>query len=91
MTTPTGIEAEVCADCYNVTIGGVKADPYRILEAYQIMHPAHQHALKKLLRAGRSHKTLDEDIAETIQSLVRWQEMRLEDLQEILTEHALTQ
>ena len=49
-------------DPYAATIGGVKADPYRILLAYNITHPAQQHALKKLLRAGRSHKPLAQDI-----------------------------
>jgi hypothetical protein len=65
--------------CYDITIGGVKADPYRIMLAYGITHPAQQHALKKLLRAGQSHKPIEQDIAETIASLHRWLEMIEED------------
>lgn len=64
---------------YAAKIGGQKADPYRILLAYRITHPAQQHAIKKLLRAGRSHKTLDQDITEVIQSLERWREMMAEE------------
>jgi hypothetical protein len=64
---------------YRVTVGGVKLDPYRVLDAYRITHPAQQHAIKKLLRAGRSHKGLDEDIVEVIQTLERWREMLAED------------
>lgn len=67
------------AEVYAVTIAGIKLDPYRILDAYEITHPAHQHAGKKLLRAGRSHKTLREDIAEIISTLRRWLEMIDED------------
>lgn len=67
------------SDCYNIQYKGVKLDPYRIMLAYGITHPAHQHALKKLLRAGRSHKTMHEDIEEVIESLKRWQEMIRED------------
>ena len=64
---------------YSKTIGDVKADPYRILLAYNIIHPAHQHAVKKLLRCGTSHKTLAQDIQETIDTLERWKEMIAED------------
>lgn len=64
---------------YSVTIGGQKADPYRILQAYGITSPAQGHAIKKLLRAGRSHKTLEEDISEVILTLERWKEMLRED------------
>lgn len=66
---------------YGITIGGKKADPYRILLAYNITHPAQQHAIKKLLRAGRSHKPLATDISEVIETLQRWQEMIKEDAQ----------
>jgi hypothetical protein len=65
---------------YNRQYRGVKLDPYRILSIYGIEHPAHQHALKKLLRAGRSHKELAKDISEVIETLKRWQEMIEEDL-----------
>jgi len=58
---------------------GVRIDPYRILLQYGITHPAHQHALKKLLRAGRSVKSQLQDIDEVISSLERWKQMIVED------------
>lgn len=64
---------------YGIRIGGVKADPYRILLAYGITHPAQQHLVKKALRAGRSHKTIEQDIDEMIITLQRWREMIAED------------
>lgn len=64
---------------YRFTFRGVKLDPYRIMAIYGIEHPAHQHALKKLLRAGRSIKSLAQDIDEVILSLNRWKEMLDED------------
>lgn len=64
---------------YAVTYKGILIDPYRILHQYGITHPAQQHAIKKLLRAGRSHKQLRRDIQETIQTLERWTEMMDQD------------
>ena len=58
---------------------GVKIDIYRVLERFGINHPAQQHAIKKLLRAGNGAKSLDQDIAEVVETLERWQEMRKED------------
>ena len=63
---------------YDFTYKGIKLDPYRILEVYGITHPAQQHAIKKLLRAGKSVKTLERDIGEVIESLTRWLEMNAE-------------
>ncbi len=60
---------------YKQEYKGVKLDPYRIIEVYGITHPAHQHAIKKLLRAGRSIKSLDQDRDEVIATLTRWKEM----------------
>jgi len=60
--------------------GGNKLDIYRILVIFGIEHPAHQHAVKKLIRAGNSPaKPLSQDIDEVIESLERWKEMILED------------
>ncbi len=67
------------AEVYDVYVGGVKLDPYRILDAYGITNQAQGHAIKKLLRAGRSHKTLVEDIKETVGTLRRWLDMIAED------------
>jgi hypothetical protein len=66
---------------YHFVYKGIKLDPYRILEVYGIVHPAQQHAIKKLLRAGRSVKTTVQDIDEVILSLQRWKEMIREEEQ----------
>jgi hypothetical protein len=59
-------------DPYEVRIGGVKADPYRIARAYGITDPVIFQALKKLLRFGRKHKDGAKDVREAITSLERW-------------------
>lgn len=64
---------------YKFTYKGHKLDPYRIILIYKITHPAHQHAIKKLLRAGNSVKELERDIDEVIMTLNRWKEMIKED------------
>lgn len=55
-------------------------DPYRLQELYQ-MHPCAEHVVKKMIVAGArtGGKTVDEDIADCIWTLQRWQEMRAED------------
>lgn len=56
-------------------------DIYRVLVLFKITDPCIAHAIKKLLVCGgRGHKDMEEDIQEAIDSLVRWQEMRAEDL-----------
>ena len=64
---------------YRYSYRGVKLDPYRIIDAYGITHPAQQHAIKKLLRAGKSVKSLRQDIQEVQDALTRWLEMLDED------------
>lgn len=64
---------------HDVMIGGVIADSYRIALAYGITHPAQQHALKKILRAGRGTKTLVTDLTEARDSINRMLEMLRED------------
>ena len=65
---------------YNKTFGGMKLDPYRILLQYGITHPALQHSIKKLLRAGHDpHQSLVEDVDEVIGALTRLKEMIEED------------
>ena len=66
-------------DPYQVQIGGVKADPYRIARAYEITDPVIFQALKKLLRCGRKHKDAATDVREAITSLERWEAMNNED------------
>lgn len=64
---------------YRYHYRGIKVDPYRIFAIYKITHGAHQHVIKKLLRAGKSVKSLKQDIKESIDSLNRWLEMLEED------------
>ena len=65
---------------YRYSFKGLKLDPYRILKLYDITDPAHQHAVKKLLRAGRGKaKGLRQDIFEVQMTLTRWLEMLDED------------
>lgn len=65
---------------YRFIYKGIKIDPYRIMKLYGIADPAHQHAVKKLLRAGRSPaKSLRQDIDEVRMTLTRWIEMIDED------------
>lgn len=54
---------------------GKLLDPYEVLKVYEITHPAIQHAIKKLLRLGRTHKNAGKDVKEAIQCLKRWEEM----------------
>lgn len=64
---------------YKYSYKGNKIDVYRILKIFNIVEPAQQHAIKKLLRAGKSIKNLTQDIDEVIDSLQRWKEMIVED------------
>lgn len=61
--------------CYDFKYKGVNIDPYRILDVYGIQHPALQHLIKKALRAGRSRKTLKEDLIECRETIDRYLEM----------------
>lgn len=64
---------------YETTYKHIKIDPYRILKEYEITHPCQQHSLKKLLRLGRTHKPLIQDLQEVIDTLERWKNMMIED------------
>lgn len=66
-------------DPYEVTIGGVLVDPYRIARAYGIKCPMVFQAIKKLLRCGRKHKCEAVDIREAITTLERREAMDKED------------
>lgn len=72
-------ESIVAGDPYEIRIGGVRADPYRVARAYGINDPVIFQALKKLLRFGRKHKDRATDVREAITSLERWEAMNLED------------
>ena len=56
-------------------------DVYRVLQLFAVTDPCLQHATKKLLVAGGrgAGKSIDKDVQEAIDSLVRWQAMRNED------------
>ena len=69
------------SDPYAVRIGGVLADPARIARAYEIHDGMLFSALKKILRSGRKHKDMANDIREAITSLERWEAMNREDAQ----------
>jgi hypothetical protein len=60
-------------------------DVYRVLDLFEVNDQAIGHAIKKLLMAGRRGRkaelgqTVERDVAEAIDTLQRWQEMRQED------------
>lgn len=55
-------------------------DVYRVLDLFQVTHPAVQHAAKKVLCAGqRGAKDWEKDIQEAIDSLQRALDMAKED------------
>lgn len=63
-----------------------QVDVYRVLQLFQVTDPCLQHAVKKILLAGsRGAKadagwTADKDVQEAIDSLLRYQEMRAEEI-----------
>lgn len=62
-------------------------DVYRVIELFEVTHPALQHALKKVLCAGdRGAKDWEKDVQEAIDSLNRGLQMRVEDAGAQLTE-----
>lgn len=69
---------------YHREILGVTVDVYRILHAFEVTDPCVQHAIKKLLCAGKrlGGKTLEQDIGEAIWTLTRWQQMRKEETED---------
>lgn len=55
-------------------------DVYRVLDMFEVTHPALQHAVKKLLVAGgRGHKDILKDVIEAMHSCARFIEMEKED------------
>lgn len=65
---------------YKKSVEGLTfVDVYRVLDLFAVTDPCIQHAVKKLLVAGgRGSKNIDRDIQEAIDTLERWQEMRVE-------------
>ena len=74
---------EATPSYYKKIFNGVLLDPYRVLKVYGITDPAHQHAVKKLLRAGESLKDLKQDVQEVIDTLTRMLQMIDEESEEI--------
>lgn len=65
---------------YYKKVPGKYIDVYRVLDLFEVTDPCIQHAVKKLLVAGkRGVKGLDKDVQEAIDSLTRWKEMRTEE------------
>jgi hypothetical protein len=55
-------------------------DVYRVLELFEVTDPCLQHAIKKLLCAGaRGNKDEEQDVQEAIDTLERYQDMRVEE------------
>ena len=62
-------------------------DVYRVIELFEVTHPALQHALKKVLCAGdRGAKDWEKDVQEAIDSLNRALQMRAEDCSKAASE-----
>jgi hypothetical protein len=56
------------------------ADVYRMIDLFDVPRGPIEHAFKKLAAAGqRGAKSMEQDVAEAIESLERWQAMREEN------------
>jgi hypothetical protein len=67
---------------YFKSVAGLQTvDVYRVLELFGVTDQALGHAIKKLLVAGGrgAGKDIGQDVREAIDTLQRWQAMRLED------------
>jgi hypothetical protein len=66
---------------YHREVPTLTVDVYRVLVAFEVTDPCIAHAIKKLLCAGKRNggKPIEQDIAEAIWTLRRWEEMRAED------------
>lgn len=64
---------------YQWTYQGANFDFYRLCEIVGVHRGPAQHAMKKIIRAGKSIKPIEQDIQEAIDSLTRWKEMIQED------------
>ena len=57
---------------YHVECKGVTIDVYDVLKAFNVVNPATQHAIKKLLKGGeRGFKDVNKDYQEAIESIER--------------------
>lgn len=76
---------------YQWSFKGVSFDFYRLCEILGIKHHAQAHALKKVIRAGQSVKSLEQDIDEAIACLMRWKEMVIQDGEPVFSESIYSQ
>lgn len=67
---------------YRKEFKGIKLDPARIAQIYQITHSMQFSIFKKSLRAGAGHKSLEQDIKDMKCACERWLEMIEEDKEE---------
>jgi len=59
----------------------IEIDVYDILKSFEVINPATQHAIKKLLAGGqRSYKNVVQDYHEAIQSIYRAIELESENI-----------
>lgn len=74
-------KAEAKRSVYHREVPTTTVDVYRILSAFEVTDPCLQHAVKKLLVAGRriGGKSEEQDVREAIWTLNRWLEMRAEE------------
>ena len=70
---------EITPKRYQWTWQGVTFDFYRLCKILGIQGGPQEHALKKIIRAGQSIKTIEQDIDEAKDSLERWKQMIIED------------
>lgn len=64
---------------YRHSHNGVKIDPYRVILVYHIVHPTHQHMLKKLMRSDKKGHSEVELVDELQCCLDRWKELQIEE------------
>jgi hypothetical protein len=64
---------------YRYEYRNIQIDPFRIADVYGITDFAMQTILKKVLRAGRAHKDLEQDLKDIICAAQRKLEMLKED------------
>ena len=66
-------------DPYNIDFNGHKLDPYRVIDIFEIRHPAMQQIVKKALRQGSKHKDEEQDARDIITSAQRFLDMKAEE------------
>ena len=80
-STPGGFVRNKHSHYFKDTAHLNSIDVYRVLEMFNVTNPSIAHAAKKLLVAGGrgAGKSIDRDVQEAMDTLLRWQEMQHED------------